>query len=89
LGFFEEGSASFLKKRSKKLLVLRALATPSPTPAVSESFLVTFFQKSNGLLPGFSRRRPKAASSFNAGIRALRRDGKLHTLISSYQIPQS
>jgi mono/diheme cytochrome c family protein len=50
---------------------------------VSESFLVTFFQKSNGLLLS---PQAAAASSFNAGIRALRRDSKLHTLISSYRI---
>jgi hypothetical protein len=43
-------SASFLKKRSKKLLLLRALAPAAPTPTVNESFLVTFFQKSNALL---------------------------------------
>jgi hypothetical protein len=38
-------SASFLKKRSKKLSVLRALATPAPKPAVNESFLLLFFKK--------------------------------------------
>jgi hypothetical protein len=46
----EQESASFLKKRSKKLLVLRAVAPSAPTPAVNKSFLVTFFQKSNVLL---------------------------------------
>jgi hypothetical protein len=34
-------SASFLKKRSKKLLVLRALATALPQPA-GPSFFATF-----------------------------------------------
>jgi hypothetical protein len=34
-----------LKKRSKKLLVLRALATPAPKPTVSRSFLLLFFKK--------------------------------------------
>jgi hypothetical protein len=43
-------SASFLKKRSKKLLLLRAPAPSGPAPTVSKSFLVTFFQKSNFFL---------------------------------------
>jgi hypothetical protein len=41
----KEASASFLKKRSKKLLVLRAVATSAPTPAMSKSFLLLFFKK--------------------------------------------
>jgi hypothetical protein len=41
----EEVRASFLKKRSKKLLVLGAVATPSPRPPVSKSFLLLFFKK--------------------------------------------
>jgi hypothetical protein len=45
----EEASASFLKKRSKKLLLLGALARICHSPQ-SKSFLVTFFQKSNRLL---------------------------------------
>jgi len=45
-----EGSASFLKKRSKKLSVLGALARLSPKPPVKESFLLPragrlFFKK--------------------------------------------
>jgi hypothetical protein len=39
-----------LKKRSKKLLLLRAVAMAEAAPALSKSFLVTFFQKSNFLL---------------------------------------
>jgi hypothetical protein len=38
-------SASFLKKRSKKLSVLRALAPAGPAPTVNESFLLLFFKK--------------------------------------------
>jgi hypothetical protein len=33
-----KASASFLKKRSKKLLLLRALATPGPKPAGAKVF---------------------------------------------------
>jgi hypothetical protein len=50
----QEGSSSFLKKRTKKLLsVLAALGQPlSPTPgATDKSFLVLFFKKE--LLPSF------------------------------------
>jgi hypothetical protein len=39
-----------LKKRSKKLLLLRALATEVPQPAGAEVFLVTFFSKKVTLL---------------------------------------
>jgi hypothetical protein len=38
-------SASFFKKRSKKLSVLRALAPARPRPALSKSFLLLFFKK--------------------------------------------
>jgi hypothetical protein len=38
-------SSFFEKKEPKKLLLLRALATPSPQPPVSKSFLVLFFKK--------------------------------------------
>jgi hypothetical protein len=41
-------SASFLKKRSKKLLVLRALATAEPKPQ-SKSFFASFFSKKEAL----------------------------------------
>jgi hypothetical protein len=41
----KEERTSFLKKRSKKLSVLRALAASSPAPAGGEVFLVTFFSK--------------------------------------------
>jgi hypothetical protein len=46
----KEGSASFLKKRlpawgSKKLLLLGAVATARPRPAVSKSFFASFFSK--------------------------------------------
>jgi hypothetical protein len=34
-----------LKKRSKKLLLLRALATPVPNPPVNKSFFASFFAK--------------------------------------------
>jgi hypothetical protein len=46
----QEGSASFLKKRSKKLSVLRALATAASTPARAKVFLLLFFQKKKRLL---------------------------------------
>jgi hypothetical protein len=45
-----EGSASFLKKRSKKLLLNWAPGVSTNTVQCSESFLVTFFQKSNFFL---------------------------------------
>jgi hypothetical protein len=41
----EEGSGSFLKKRTKKLLLLGALAPARPRPAISESFFASFFSK--------------------------------------------
>jgi hypothetical protein len=44
-----EGRTAFLKKSSKKLLVLGAEAVATAGPH-SKSFLVTFFQKSNCLL---------------------------------------
>jgi hypothetical protein len=37
----KQGSSSFLKKRTKKLLVLRALATLLPRPA-GQSFFASF-----------------------------------------------
>jgi hypothetical protein len=40
-----QASASFLKKRSKKLSLLRALATPSPKPPGPKVFLLLFLQK--------------------------------------------
>jgi hypothetical protein len=43
-------SASFLKKRSKKLLLLGGAGTSGATTPRSKSFLVTFFQKSNFFL---------------------------------------
>jgi hypothetical protein len=43
-----QASASFFeKKEAKKLSLLRAVAPSEQTPPVNESFLVTFFQKSN------------------------------------------
>jgi hypothetical protein len=39
------------RRAAKRLSLLRAVATPVPTPALSKSFLVTFFQKSNFFLP--------------------------------------
>jgi len=42
-------SASFLKKRSKKLSVLRALARLLPKPAVTEIFFASFFSKKEAL----------------------------------------
>jgi hypothetical protein len=53
----EQGRPSFSEEKepgrraAKRLSVLRALATALPQPPVSESFLVTFFQKSNFFLP--------------------------------------
>jgi hypothetical protein len=46
-----EESASFLKKRSKKLLLTAGLGNEVAKARQSKSFLVTFFQKSNFLLP--------------------------------------
>jgi hypothetical protein len=49
-----QASASFLKKRSKKLLLMGpgGVATSGP---MSKSFLVTFFQKSNFFLTPSSK----------------------------------
>jgi hypothetical protein len=41
----EEGRGSFLKKRTKKLLVLRAVASALPQPAGPEVFCFFFFKK--------------------------------------------
>jgi len=42
----------FLKKKKQKdFWSLRVVAMKVPQPAVSKSFLVTFFQKSNCFLP--------------------------------------
>jgi hypothetical protein len=38
-----------LKKRSKKLLLLRALAAAGPRPAVSKSFFASIFSKKEAL----------------------------------------
>jgi hypothetical protein len=46
----KEASASFLKKRSKKLLLHWAGGRETTSVQFSESFLVTFFQKSNCFL---------------------------------------
>jgi hypothetical protein len=48
----KERQAALFKKSAQKLLLLWALETAGPTRAVNQSFLVTFFQKSNGLLRG-------------------------------------
>jgi hypothetical protein len=50
----KEGSASFFEKkpgrpRSKKLLVLRALATAVKNPAVNKSFFASFCSKKEAL----------------------------------------
>jgi hypothetical protein len=42
-----KGRGSFLKKRTKKLLLLGALARPRP--AVSKSFFASFFSKKEAL----------------------------------------
>jgi hypothetical protein len=42
-----------LKKRSKKLFLLRALAVVVPQPAVSKSFFASFFSKKEVLCWGF------------------------------------
>jgi hypothetical protein len=42
----KEGSASFLKKRSKKLLLNGVVAPALPQSSVNRSFLRAFFQKS-------------------------------------------
>jgi hypothetical protein len=47
----EASGSLFEKKEPKKILLLRALAPAKPAPKISKSFLVTFFQKSNFLLP--------------------------------------
>jgi len=41
--------SSFLKKRTKKLSVLRALVMKVPTPALSKSFFASFFSKKEAL----------------------------------------
>jgi hypothetical protein len=46
---FSKASASFLKKRSKKLSLHWACGRENTTVQFSKSFLVTFFQKSNRL----------------------------------------
>jgi hypothetical protein len=40
-----KASTSFLKKRSKKSLLLRTLALTAPHPTVKKSFLLLFFKK--------------------------------------------
>jgi hypothetical protein len=40
-----QASGSFLKKRTKKLLLLRALALLSPKPAGAKVFWLLFFKK--------------------------------------------
>jgi hypothetical protein len=57
----QEGRTSFFeKKEAKKLLLLGALARPSPQPAISKSFLLLFFKKealsSTVAIPGRSAR---------------------------------
>jgi hypothetical protein len=44
-------SGSFLKKRTKKLLLIWTVLVSPPGGQFSKSFLVTFFQKSNRFLP--------------------------------------
>jgi hypothetical protein len=51
----KQASASFLKKRSKKLSVLWATGHENGTVPFSESFLRAFFQKSAACLLAFSR----------------------------------
>jgi hypothetical protein len=46
-----QARTSFLKKRSKKLLVLESVRVKRPVAPNGKSFLVTFFQKSNVFLP--------------------------------------
>jgi hypothetical protein len=43
--FKKKASASFLKKRSKKLSLLRDVAQAGPTPTFSKSSLLLFFKK--------------------------------------------
>jgi hypothetical protein len=50
-------NASFLKKRSKKLLLLRALARQVSQPTGNESFFVSFFSKKEALT--FSNPEPQ------------------------------
>jgi hypothetical protein len=49
-----QGSSSFLKKRTKKLLLIRSVATTAVAPAGNQKFFVSFFQKRNTslFLPG-------------------------------------
>jgi hypothetical protein len=51
----KEERGSFLKKRTKKLLVLRALASALPTPPISKSFLLLFVKKEVLAYLSFSR----------------------------------
>jgi hypothetical protein len=51
----QQASASFLKKRSKKLLVIWATGVESTSVQTSKSFLRAFFQKSAACLLAFSR----------------------------------
>jgi hypothetical protein len=46
----KKASASFLKKRNKKLLPHWTQLVSQPGAPFNKSFLVTFFQKSNRLL---------------------------------------
>jgi hypothetical protein len=39
----QEKRASFLKKRSKKFLLLVPLAGPTPQPSINRGFLLLFF----------------------------------------------
>jgi hypothetical protein len=61
----KEGSSSFLKKRTKKLLLIKGsnrLATLNDPPdAMSKSFLVLFFKKE--LLPSFTGYKPLRLSA--------------------------
>jgi hypothetical protein len=47
--FFKEGSASFLKKRSKKLLLTGGLGRAGATARRSKSFFASFFSKKEAL----------------------------------------
>jgi hypothetical protein len=46
-----EGSGSFLKKRTKKLLALQASTSPDRHSPNSQKFFASFFQKRRAFLP--------------------------------------
>jgi hypothetical protein len=64
-----QGRSSFLKKRTKKLLVLWALALMVQRPAVNKSFLLLFFKKEALALKTYSTLRRVHRKVVDAGFR--------------------